>query len=330
MLKSIFGKSGDRVLLSAVAVVAIGLTLVFINSAVSPIPVPGGTLATTASDRRMNDPGPLDFYPNGHGQPIGSVPLQLEVAGNARTLTINMEVVDFGRQYSPSGRLVLVRNPAGLIFDQIISVKTDSLERSSEQAMISEIDGSGNRGLFIPVEKGMRFVQYLVLAWDPSSEGFIPLKAAESFPIEIDGAVTKTATLTNPRIENGAWMHESRATGSGQEFVRCSRIMSKGYQLVFEANFNYAIETGGAGSWQLEIHAPRAKQRGLAHEPATVKTANYSSYQIDDSSPGWTCADWVAQLLSLQQLRNASQLHGGSKRPATPPTENKLDAGGKA
>lgn len=158
----------------------------------------------------------------------------------------------------------------------------------------------------------MRFVRYLVLAWDAASERFVPLrKGAEFFPIEIDGEKTKTATLINPKVEHDGLFYESQASASEQELVRCSRIVLGGFETIFEGNFN---RVGVSGDLQLEISEPPAKTSRKTRRPPLVKTAVIPSYQIDDTSPGWSCNEWLEKLRSLKYPTAAGQ---GSLQQAT-------------
>lgn len=305
MLANNFWKFGARYSLPILAAAGVSLAIVLTNIDTTPRPVSSVPPTVPLSDHTVIDPELLQFFPNRNGQPIrGSNELEVQLPGKGRSLTISMEAIDVKNDDSPSVRVVLVRNPERQISDQVISLKTDWLEHFPEKALISEVDSDGNRGLFIPVEAGMRFVRYLIVKWDSASERFIPLKrGAEVFPIEIDGEVVKTATLINPQVEDDALLYESHASGSGPEFVRCSRVVKDGFQTIFEGNYN-DIKNGVAGDWQLEISQPIAKTNRKSSQTRMVKTAVFSSAQIGFDSPGWNCSDWLEKLRSLKKPAN--------------------------
>lgn len=304
MFMNNFRKLGIWYLLPIVAGVGVSVVTVLtkIDTTYRPVSGVSPTMSVPA-DPTIVDPESIQFYPNGKGQPIqGSNVLRVQMPGKARSVAVTLEVIDVESSESPSLRVVLIRNREGKIADQIISLRSDWHGNSPRKALISAVDSAGNQGLFIPVEAGMRFVRYLVLKWDFVTEKFIPLKTGtEVFTIEIDGQVTKTASLINPQVEGDDLLYESHASGSGPEFVRCSRIAEDGYQTIFEGTFNHILKKGVAGDWQLEIREPTAKTTERIHKTNMVKTDVFSKTQIGFDSPDWSCNDWLDKLRSLRK-----------------------------
>ena len=206
-------------------------------------------------------------------------------------------------------RQIHVMNSEGLVADQLLTIEPgktefvgDELIDFPEKAVLSPLNDQP--ALWLPLDAGMRFVTYAVLPWNPALEKFVPLNGPDPYPVRINGRPTKTSTLTNPFDEGDGWLHESTASGSGPEYLRCSKFATDGRLLTaFDANYNFMIGTDVVGDWALEVREPRVNTRST--RASLAKSATFTSAEIRDFGigDGHGCSDWIEKFRALREER---------------------------
>jgi hypothetical protein len=309
MLNSI--KTSAKVIASMLIVAGVVLGYVFGSSTLKydaePIVAPDETHKGAGSNSPADDL--MEFFPNGEGQAIGAkTPLVTSLAGLTRSLSMVIVVKDVEMR-NGSVRQFRVMNLDGLVADQLLTIEPGKTEFVGDElldfpakAVMSRLNDQP--ALFVPVDAGMRYVTYAVLPWNPAIEKFVALNGPDRYPVRIDGRPTETSTLTNPFDEGDGWLHESTASGSGPEYLRCSKFATDGSLVTaFDANYNFMIGTDVVGDWALEVRESRVR---TGNTPASLaKSATFTSSEVRDFGigDGHGCSDWIEKFRALREER---------------------------